>query len=43
VINPDGVSEGLVLVDVGGDPPPGALGKAIRITPAAFEIWPMCL
>jgi hypothetical protein len=34
------VGEGLVLLDVEGDPPLGALGKAIRITPAAFEIWP---
>lgn len=34
------VGEGLVLLEVEGDPPLGALGKAIRITPAAFEIWP---
>ena len=34
------VGEGLVLLDVEGDPPLGALGKAIRITPAAFEVWP---
>lgn len=37
------VGEGLVLLDVEGDPPLGALGKAIRITPAAFEIWPIGL
>jgi len=37
------VAEGLLLLDVAGDPPLGALGEVVSITPECFEFWPTAI
>ena len=34
------VGEGVLLLDVAGDPPLGAVGEVVSLRPAAFEVWP---